>query len=100
VGVRLFVLVPKLAPMPQDYDPLDYHDPTKGIGGAPAARSALGLRLTLALFGFVTCAAGAIAFAVVGLPAYAVVVALLAAAAAVDAVVVGRRIRYERRPRG
>lgn len=78
------------------YDPDDYHDPTAGIGGAPPARSALGLRLTLAVFGVVTCAGGAVAFAVVGLPAGAVVVGILAAVAAVDIVVVARRIRRER----
>jgi hypothetical protein len=78
------------------YDPLDYHDPTRGIGGAPAARSALGLRLVLALIGTVACAAGAAAFAVVDHWGFAVVSALLAAVAVVDAVVVVRRIRVER----
>jgi hypothetical protein len=34
----------------------DYHDPTAGFGGAPAARSALTLRLLLAGFGFVISA--------------------------------------------
>jgi hypothetical protein len=81
----------------RSYDPDDYHDPTAGIGGAPPARSALGLRLVLALFGFVVCVAGAVAFGIVGLPAGAVVLAVLAVAAAIDAVVVVRRIAVERR---
>jgi hypothetical protein len=78
------------------YDPDDYHDPTAGIGGAPPARSALGLRLVLAVFGFVTCVAGAVAFAWVGAPAVAAVLGALAAIAAFDAGVVIRRIRRER----
>jgi hypothetical protein len=81
----------------RSYDPDDSHDPTAGIGGAPPARSALGLRLVLALFGFVVCVAGAVAFGIVGLPAGAVVLAVLAVAAAIDAVVVVRRIAVERR---
>jgi Flp pilus assembly protein TadB len=85
-----------VARQPDWHDPDDYHDPTRGIGGAPPARSALGLRLTLALFGLVTCTAGAIAFAVVGAPAGTVVLAVLAVAALVDAVVVVRRLRRER----
>ena len=73
--------------------PLDYHDPTRGIGGAPPARSALGLRLVLALFGLVTCAGGAVAFGVIGELAWAVGLAVLALVAAIDAVVVVRRMR-------
>jgi len=84
--------------MPGGYDPLDYHDPTGGLGGAPPARSALGLRLILALIGVVACAAGAVAFAVIDETAIAVVLAVLAVVAVVDAVVVTRRIRFERRP--
>lgn len=78
------------------YDPDDYHDPTAGIGGAPPARSALGLRLTLAIFGFIVCVAGAVAFAVVGAPVGSVVMIVLAVVAAVDAVVVARRMARER----
>ena len=78
------------------YEPEDYHDPTAGLGGAPPARSALGLRLVLAVFGLVTCAAGAVAFAVVGAPAGPVAMAILAAVALVDIVTVIRRIRRER----
>jgi hypothetical protein len=81
---------------PRAYDPLDYHDPTAGIGGAPAARSALGLRLVLALFGLVVCTAGAVAFAVIGQPVLSAIAAALAAIAVVDAVVVVRRLRIER----
>jgi hypothetical protein len=78
------------------YEPDDYHDPTAGLGGAPPARSALGLRLALAIFGVVVCAGGAVAFAVVGAPAGTVAMAVLAAVAVVDIVVVARRIRSER----
>ena len=50
--------------MPRRYTPQerearareDYHDPTAGIGGAPAARSALTMRLILASFGLIACA--------------------------------------------
>lgn len=38
----------------------DHHDPTGGLAGAPPARSALTLRLVLALFGLVVCTGGAI----------------------------------------
>jgi hypothetical protein len=70
----------------------DFHDPTAGLGGAPPARSALILRLILALFGAVVCAAGAVLFVTVadapGLTAVLVVCALIGV---VDAVVVVRR---------
>jgi hypothetical protein len=78
------------------YDPDDYHDPTAGLGGAPPARSALGLRLALAIFGLVVCAGGAVAFALVGLPAGSVALGILAAIAVVDIVVVRARMRRER----
>jgi hypothetical protein len=78
------------------YDPDDYHDPTAGIGGAPPARSALGLRLVLALFGVVVCAAGAVAFAIVRAPIGTVVLGVLTLIAAIDVAVVTRRIRRER----
>ena len=78
-------------------DPFDYHDPTAGIGGAPPARSALGLRLVLASFGLVACTAGAVAFAVIDKPVLGVVVAVLAAVAIVDIIVVIRRLRNEHR---
>ena len=78
-------------------NPYDYHDPTGGIGGAPPARSALGLRLVLASFGVVVCSAGAVAFAVIDQPVLCVVLAVLAAVAVVDMAVVIRRQRNERR---
>jgi hypothetical protein len=72
----------------------DYHDPTAGIGGAPPARSALTLRLVLAVWGFLLCGAAAVVFlTVVTAPVPAAVTAFLAAAAAVDIVVVVRRKR-------
>lgn len=83
-----------------DYDPMDYHDPTAGIAGAPPARSALRLRLALAVFGFVTCSAGAAAFGVFGLVAGTVLLAALAFIALVDIIVVRRRLRRESRVTG
>lgn len=76
-------------------DRFDYHDPTAGFGGAPPARSALGLRLTLAVFGLLTCGAGAGALAWVGATAPAGIVAALALIAAIDVVVVVHRMRTE-----
>ena len=78
-------------------NPYDYHDPTAGIGGAPPARSALGLRLVLACFGVVVCSAGAVAFAVIDQPVLCACFAALAAVAVVDMAVVIRRQRNERR---
>ena len=78
------------------YDPLDYHDPTAGIAGAPPARSALTLRLVLALLGLLTCGPGALGFLALGEPGWAVGFGLLALVAAVDAVVIVRRMRIER----
>ena len=73
---------------------LGYHDPTAGIGGAAPARSALTLRLWLALFGLVSCTAFAIWLAVLRAPlALVVVLALLAVVALVDIGVIVRRKR-------
>ena len=71
----------------------DHHDPTAGIGGAPPAQSALTLRLVLAAFGLVVClGAGLLWLSADDLPVWpAVVLFVLAAAAAVDLVVVARR---------
>jgi hypothetical protein len=70
----------------------DYHDPTAGIAGAPPARSALTMRLILAAFGLLACAAGAALFlVVVSQPVIAGVWAFLAAIALADLVVVARR---------
>ena len=73
----------------------DHHDPTAGIGGAAPAQSALTLRLVLAVFGLVFClAAGLLWLSGDDLPVWpAVVLFVLAAAAAVDLVVVARRKR-------
>lgn len=66
---------------------------TGGIGGAAPAQSALTLRLVLASFGFVACVACAVTFAVLDIPAGAVVLGLLALVAIVDIAVVQRRRR-------
>lgn len=74
----------------------DYHDPSAGIGGAPPARSALGLRLVLAVFGLLVCTGGAALFVTVAwVPWFAVLLAVLAAAALVDMIVVARRLNRE-----
>ncbi|MBG0826691.1 hypothetical protein HS041_02740 [Planomonospora sp. ID67723] len=54
-------------------------------------RSALTLRLVLAVFGLVTCGAFAVVAALNGIPPLAAAMALLALVAAVDLVVVIRR---------
>ncbi|WP_298324016.1 DUF6343 family protein [Haloactinopolyspora sp.] len=70
----------------------DHHDPTAGIGGASPARSALTLRLLLALFGLLVCGIAAVWLAAADAPVVLVVVlALLAVIALIDIVVVVRR---------
>lgn len=71
----------------------DYHDPTAGFAGAPPARSALTLRLILAIFGLVVCVAGGfLLLAVDAVPVWLpVVLFVFAAVAAVDIVVIVRR---------
>jgi Family of unknown function (DUF6343) len=70
----------------------DYHDPTAGFAGAPPARSALTLRLVLAVFGLVVCTAGGIGFLAAGMPVWAALVLfVLAAIALVDIGVIARR---------
>jgi hypothetical protein len=70
----------------------DHHDPTAGFGGAPPARSALTLRLVLAVFGLVVCVAGGVWVLAAGLPGWAAVALfLLAATAAIDIAVIARR---------
>ncbi len=76
----------------------DYHDPTAGFMGAPGARSALALRLVLAVFGLVACGAGGVVALILGATAFGVVLLVLAVVAAVDAVVVLRRRAAVRRP--
>jgi hypothetical protein len=69
-----------------------YHDPTAGIGGAAPARSALTLRLYLALFGLVTSAALAIWLYAVDAPTgFVIVLVVLAATAVLDIAAVLRR---------
>jgi hypothetical protein len=71
-----------------------YHDPTAGIGGAAPASSALTLRLYLAIFGLVTCAALAIWLYVIDAPTgFVVVLVVLAATAVIDIAAVVRRKR-------
>jgi hypothetical protein len=70
----------------------DHHDPTAGFAGAAPARSALTLRLILAVFGLVVCVAGGIVFRAAGLPLWTTVVLfVLAGVAALDLVVIVRR---------
>jgi hypothetical protein len=71
----------------------DHHDPTAGFAGAPPARSALTLRLVLAVFGLVVCVGGGLGWlAVDELPAWpGVALLVLGAVAVVDIVVVLRR---------
>ena len=71
-----------------------YHDPTAGIGGAAPATSALTLRLYLAIFGLVTCAALAIWLYAIDAPTgFVVVLIVLAATAVIDIAAVVRRKR-------
>lgn len=70
----------------------DYHDPTSGWGGATPARSALTLRLVLAIFGFVLAVGFAIwAFAIDAPTLYKVLPAVVAVIAAINIAVVARR---------
>jgi hypothetical protein len=71
----------------------DHHDPLAGVGGAPPARSALTLRLVLATFGLIICAAAAIVFCVLGVIVLGVILACAALVAVVDIAVVVRRKR-------
>ena len=83
--------------MAEDRGRDDYHDPTAGFLGAPPARSALTLRLVLAIFGFVVCATGAwaLTWAEAG-TFWVVLVALFAVVALVDiGVIVRRKVRGE-----
>lgn len=70
----------------------DHHDPTAGIGGAPPARSALTLRLVLAIFGVVVGAGLAIWAYLIDAPTALIVIpAVVAVLAVINAVVVARR---------
>lgn len=69
-----------------------YHDPFAGIAGAAPARSALTLRIVLASFGLVVCAAGAVVLWVAHAPAaFPATAAFFALVGLVDLVVVVRR---------
>jgi hypothetical protein len=71
-----------------------YHDPTYELGGAAPARSALTLRLVLASLGLVIFGGGAVVLGLMQVPAWQVIVlALLAAVALVDVLVIVRRKR-------
>ena len=71
-----------------------YHDPTAGWAGAAPARSALSLRLALAIFGVVMCGVGATLFVtIVDAPVMAAVLASLGLVAVLDAAVVTSRKR-------
>ena len=70
----------------------DYHDPTAGFAGAPPARSALTLRLVLAVFGLVVCVLGGFGVLAAGMPTWgAIALFVLAAIALVDIGVIARR---------
>jgi hypothetical protein len=75
----------------------DHHDPTAGFAGAAPARSALTLRLVLAVFGLVVCVAAGIGVLVARMPTWgAVALFILAGTALVDiAVIVRRKARGE-----
>jgi hypothetical protein len=81
------------------YDPpLDYHDPTAGIGGAPPAASALTLRAWLAGLTLTACIAGITAAAVArGPTAIVVLLAVVGLTALVDLAVIVRRRRSQTR---
>jgi Family of unknown function (DUF6343) len=69
-----------------------HHDPTAGFAGAAPARSALTLRLVLAVFGLVVCVAGGLGWLATDLPAWpGWALLVLGAIALVDIVVILRR---------
>ena len=69
-----------------------YHDPTAGFAGAAPARSALTLRLVLAVFGLVVCIGGGLGWLATELPAWpGVMLLVLGAVTLVDIVVILRR---------
>src|SRR5699024_8782997 len=70
----------------------DYHDPTSGWGGATPARSALTLRLVLAIFGFVLAVGFTIWALLIDAPTlYKILPAVGAVIAAISITVVARR---------
>jgi hypothetical protein len=74
----------------------DHHDPTAGVGSAPA-HSALTLRLVLAAFGLLVCVALAIWAVMIDAPVgWIALLVVLAVVALVDlGVVVRRKLRRE-----
>jgi hypothetical protein len=80
------------------YDPpLDFHDPTAGIAGAPPAASALTLRAVLAGGALLTCLIGIAVTIIVGGPtALVAVLAIVAATSVIDIVVIATRLRRDR----
>lgn len=78
-----------------DRDDRDDRDEKTGTHDHP--RSALNLRLLLAIFGLVVCTALAVLSAWAGIAALAVSMAALAAVAVADIVVVGIKITRRRR---
>jgi Family of unknown function (DUF6343) len=75
----------------------DHHDPTAGFAGAAPARSALTLRLFLAVFGLVVCGVGGVIALGTTLPAwFGIALLVLAAIALVDiGVIIRRKARGE-----
>jgi Family of unknown function (DUF6343) len=75
----------------------DYHDPTAGFAGAPPARSALTLRLFLAVFGLVVCTVGGVIALGTTLPTwFGIALLVLAVIALVDiGVIIRRKARGE-----
>ena len=72
----------------------DHHDPTSGWGGAPPARSALTLRLVLAIVGLVAGVGLTLWAAKISAPTWLVVLSIILAVTAVfDIVVIVRRKR-------
>ena len=69
----------------------DYHDPTAGIGGAPPARSALTLRLILAVFGLLAMTAAGVIALTQDAPVVAVIAFVIALTALIDLGVILRR---------
>ena len=65
-----------------------YHDPTAGLGGAAPARSALTLRLILAVFGLIVCVVGGLGWLATALPAWPGVALLVLGAVTLDDIVV------------
>jgi Family of unknown function (DUF6343) len=71
----------------------DYHDPLAGVGGAPPAQSALTLRLVLAIFGLIFTLGAAIILTAAGFGWLGIVFLVIALTAAIDIVVISRRLR-------